>query len=222
MQRIFFARAREGLQALPTVWGWAFSVFTLALIPIYLLHYGPTNFCYFCDLALLLTLATVWSNHPLPASVAAVAILVPQSLWIIDFFARCCGWSMIGMTDYMFNRDAPIGLRALSLFHLWLPLLLWWILKRIGYDRRAFRLWLPCGLVVLVLNRLVLPAPPAPVTNPDLPVNINLVFGLSDSAPQNWMPTWLWFALLTVALVGIAWWPTHLLLSRCMRQPVVP
>lgn len=219
MQLPFRTIGKDRPQPLPTLWAWAYSLFVLTLVPIYLVCYGPTNFCYFCDLALLLTLVTVWTKHPLPASIAAVAILVPQALWITDFIIRIFGWSMIGMTDYMFNPDASLGLRGLSLFHLWLPLLLWWILTRIGYDRRAFHLWLPSGLLILIFNRLVLPAPPAPMTNPDQPVNLNLVFGFSDNAVQTWMPGWLWFALLCTLLVCVAWWPTHVLLSRCMRQP---
>ena len=219
MMVTLLTRRDDRIPALPRLWAWSYSLFVLTLIPIYLIYYGMTNFCYFCDMALILTLATVWTSHPLPASVAAVAIIVPQALWISDFISHFFGWSLLGMTEYMFNPNASLGLRALSLFHLWLPLLLWWILKRIGYDSRAFLIWLPVGLLVLILNRLVMPAPPAPLTNPDLPVNINLVYGFNDSASQMWIPGWLWFGSLCLALVFLAWWPTHLLLRRCMAKP---
>lgn len=205
------------VRPLPRLGAWAYTIFVLVLVPVYLLNYGPTNFCYFCDLALLITLVTVWTGRALPASIAAVAIIVPQALWTVDFIVRCCGVSLLGMTDYMFNSETHIGLRALSLFHLWLPALLLWILYRIGYDRRAFRWWLPCGLALLLIDRLLMPAPPAPVTEPGLPVNLNLVYGFSDAAAQTLMPGWLWFSLLCLALVFVAWLPTHLALSRWMR-----
>ncbi len=214
--RILTREAPTHRSLIPRWWVWSYSLFVLTLVPIYLVSYGPTNFCYFCDLALLLTAITMWTGRALPASIAAVAILVPQALWIVDFIVHCCGWPLIGMTDYMFNAEASRGLRALSLFHLWLPLLLLLILHRIGYDRRAFICWLPAGLLILLINRLLMPAPPAPVGHPELPVNINLVFGFTDSAVQTWMPGWMWFSLLCIALVGIAWWPTHVLLRRFM------
>jgi hypothetical protein len=50
------------------------------LIPVYLTNYGPTNFLYFCDIAMLLTLAGIWSENRLPVSLPGVGILIPQAL----------------------------------------------------------------------------------------------------------------------------------------------
>ncbi len=38
----------------------AYTAFMLVLVPVYLRYYGPSNFLYFCDVALLLTWAGVW------------------------------------------------------------------------------------------------------------------------------------------------------------------
>ena len=38
---------------------WTFTAFLAVLVPIYWANYGPTNFLYFCDIALFLTLAAV-------------------------------------------------------------------------------------------------------------------------------------------------------------------
>ena len=43
----------------------AYSAFCAVLVPTYLMAYGPTNFLYFCDVALLTTLAAVWLESPL-------------------------------------------------------------------------------------------------------------------------------------------------------------
>ncbi|MFO0925454.1 MAG: hypothetical protein U0736_00215 [Gemmataceae bacterium] len=61
------------------------TAFVAVLAPYYLHAYGPTNFVYFCDVALLMAVAAVWLESPLLASPPAVGILLPQTLWCIDF-----------------------------------------------------------------------------------------------------------------------------------------
>ena len=58
-----------------------YTAFLAVLIPVYWVNYGPTNFLYFCDVALFLTLAGVWLEKPLLISLPAVGILIPQALW---------------------------------------------------------------------------------------------------------------------------------------------
>ena len=67
-----------------------FTAFMAVLVPVYWLNYGPTNFLYFCDVALFLTLAAVWTESALLASMAAVGIVLPQLVWVLDFAdCRC-------------------------------------------------------------------------------------------------------------------------------------
>ena len=102
----------------------AYSGFLTVMIPVYWLNYGPTNFLYFCDVALLLTLVGIWREDALLISLPAVGILLPQMLWCADFLVHLCGGKMTGMTGYMFDAKLPLFLRGLSLFHGWLPFLL--------------------------------------------------------------------------------------------------
>lgn len=45
------------------------------LIPVYWKTYGPTNFLYFCDIALIMTLFALWLESALLVSAAAVGIV---------------------------------------------------------------------------------------------------------------------------------------------------
>ena len=201
----------------PSLWvTLPYTLFLAILVPIYLRDYGPTNFLYFCDVALLLTLISLWSGNMLFASAGAVGILLPQALWIVDFLGGAIGLPLTGMTAYMFNNDLPLFTRFLSLFHFWLPLLLVYLLWRHGYDRRGIWLWWPLATGLLVLCYLIAPPPPAPADNPGLPVNINYVYGLGDAAPQDWMPPLVYFLLLLIVLPALIFWPTHWLLKKFM------
>ncbi len=189
-----------------------FTVFMLVLVPVYLDRYGPTNFLYFCDAGLLLTWLSLWTRWRLPASMAAVGILVPQALWITDLLVHLAGFPLLGMTDYMFNQESPLFLRMLSLFHVWLPTLLLWLVPRLGYDRRAFWAWTGVGTVLLLVSYFLLPAPPAPPSEPGLPVNVNLVYGFSDARPQQDMPPLAYLGVLMVAMPLVCYLPAHFLL----------
>lgn len=65
---------------LPLALKLAFTGFMAVLVPVYWVNYGPTNFLYFCDMALILTLAGVWLESPLLVSMPTVGILAPQFL----------------------------------------------------------------------------------------------------------------------------------------------
>jgi hypothetical protein len=58
-----------------------------------------------------------------------------------------------------------------------------------------------------------MPAPPAPAGNPNLPVNINYVYGFSDQAAQTWMPQGSFLAATMLGMPVLVFWPTHLLLQ---------
>jgi len=196
----------------------AYTVFMLVLVPVYWANYGPTNFLYFCDAALFLTLAAVWTGHPLLASMSAVGILVPQFFWCIDFIAELVGFHLSGMTSYMFDTHLSLFLRCLSLFHGWLPFLLCYLVFRLGYDPRALKAWtaLACGLCLIAF--FLLPPAGAILSNPKLPRNVNYVFGLDDAHPQTWLPPTAYLAVWFLALFLLAYLPTHLALRRLRRR----
>jgi hypothetical protein len=199
----------------PSLWvKLPYSAFMAVLVPIYWIDYGPTNFLYFCDVALFMALISLWSGNMLWASAAAIGILLPQAIWIADFLGSAVGLPVTGMAAYMFNSDLPLFTRLLSLFHFWLPLLLLYLVWRHGYDRRAIWLWWPLASGLLVLCYLISPPPPAPANNPGLPVNINYVYGLSDAAPQDWLPPLAYFLLLLGGMPVFVFWPTHWILKH--------
>jgi hypothetical protein len=194
-----------------------YTAFVAVLVPTYLINYGPTNFLYFCDVALLMTLVAIWTENPLWASAPLVGILAVQILWMIDFFAVAAGRPLINMTAYMFEEHRSFFLRALSFFHFWLPWLLVYICWKVGYDRRAGITWCVLGAVLLLICYFVMPGPPAPENNKNLPVNINYVWGLDDEKPQPWMDGRLWFCMQLFGLPLLVWMPTHWVLRRLLR-----
>jgi hypothetical protein len=194
----------------------AYTAYMAVLVPVYWHYYGPTNFLFFCDVALFLTLIGIWPENALLFSMCAVGILVPQTVWVIDFAAGLAGFQLTGMTSYMFDSSHSLFLRLLSLFHGWLPFLLVYLVWRTGYDRRGFWSWTVLSWALLFVCFFLMP-PPTP--NPGLtPVNINYVWGLSDTAAQTWMPPYVWFAGMLVGLPLIAYAPVHFLLARFMPK----
>jgi hypothetical protein len=198
----------------------AFTAFMAMLVPVYWSKYGPTNFLYFCDLALFFTLAAMWLENQLLASMAAVGIILPQLvLWCGDFAAHLVGIKFIGMTDYMFDASHPLFLRSLSFFHGWLPFLLLFLVARLGYDRRALFGWTAVAWGAMLVSYFFLPAAGAKLANPLAPVNVDYVYGFSDAAAQTWMPGWAWLVFLLVALPAVVFIPTHFLLRKFFGKP---
>jgi len=198
----------------------AYTGFMAVLIPVYLYHYGPTNFLYFCDVAAVMTLIAVWLESPLLASAALVGIFVPQMVWVVDFFAELFGIPLTGLTKYMFDQQKPFYLRFLSFFHFWLPFLLMLIVKWVGYDRRGALTWVVLALVLMPVCFFFMPEP-GDYADPNLPRNINYVYGFSEDTEQTMMPRYVYFALVMVVLPAGVLLPTHLLFAWLMPKPRV-
>ncbi|MEI6654186.1 MAG: hypothetical protein WCP45_05405 [Verrucomicrobiota bacterium] len=192
----------------------AYSGFLTVMIPVYWLNYGPTNFLYFCDVALLLTLVGIWREDALLISLPAVGILLPQMLWCADFLVHLCGGKMTGMTGYMFDAKLPLFLRGLSLFHGWLPFLLFYLVRKTGYDRRALFGWTVICVGLCLVAYFLLPAAGAVLADPKIPRNINYVFGMDDAKPQHLLPPLAYLGAWIAALTGIVFVPTHFFLAR--------
>lgn len=197
----------------------AYTGFMAVIIPHYWRVYGPTNFLYFCDVAMLCTWIGLWTESRLLISMAATGILVADGLWTLDFLFGLVGGHLTGMTDYMFNPELSLLSRGLSLFHIVLPLVLVWAVRRLGYDPRGLPAWTIVAWILMFVCYFFMPAPPAPADNPNLPVNIDYVYGLSDKAPQTWMPGPVYFVSLLFFLPVVIFWPTHLVLKRFFTVP---
>jgi hypothetical protein len=192
-----------------------YTAFIAVLVPVYGYYYGWTNFLYFCDVALILTLVGIWRENALLISMCAVGIVLPQTIWVIDFVGQIFGVTILGMTEYMF-KDTSRLLRGLSLFHGWIPFLLIYLVWRLGYDRRGFLGWTVLAWALILICFFFMPPP-----NPNAglaPVNINYVWGLNDAAAQTWMPAWLWVIGMMVLMPVICFLPVHALFKRFMPK----
>jgi hypothetical protein len=195
-----------------------YTIYMAVLIPVYLYHYGPTNFLYFCDIALLLTLAGMWSENKLLISMPAVGILIPQALWVIDFLAQATGHRLSGLTEYMFDQERPFFLRFLSGFHGWLPFLLIYLVARVNYDPRALPAWTALAWVLCLVCYYFLPPAGAQLSDPQVPVNIDYVFGFDDKKPQHWMPPGAFLIVWMIALLAVFFVPTHFVLRKLFAR----
>lgn len=189
-----------------------YTIFMLVMIPVYWHYYGPTNFLYFCDVALILTLIGIWKNSSLLISMCAVGIIIPQAFWVLDFLLRFMDLSFTGVTAYMFKSESSLFLRGLSLFHGWLPFLLLYLVYKMKYDRRAVYAWSILS-AALVLTAYFFTSPPDP--NAGLaPVNINYAWGIDDGAAQTWMSPYLWLLVLIIGMPVVFYIPAHFILKK--------
>ncbi len=65
-----------------------YTAFVAVLVPAYWLEYGPANFLWGSDIALLITLAGLWLESRLLLSMMALAILIPELGWCVDLLIR--------------------------------------------------------------------------------------------------------------------------------------
>ena len=197
----------------------ASAAFMAVLMPIYLKTYGSTNFLWFCDAALILTMVGIWLENSLLISMSAVGILILQCLWLADFGSACLGIRFLGLTTYMFDRHLSLFTRGLSLFHGWLPLLLVWLLFRLGYDKRALAAWTALAAGLGFVCYFFTPPAGAHLANPNLPLNINYLYGFDDQKPQTWVNENIYVIIWLGGLWLGAFLPTHLALRKLFTTP---
>ncbi|PYI90530.1 MAG: membrane-associated protein [Verrucomicrobia bacterium] len=182
----------------------AYTLFVALLVPNYWRQYGPANFLWFSDIALLMMVPALWLESQLLVSMTALSILLLELVWNIDFFFRLIkGVSLIGLSAYMFDPKISWFIRSLSFFHIVLPLLIVWMLHRLGYDQRALLWQTLMAIVVLPLSYLV--------SNPR--ENVNWVYGFGEEQ-QTALPAPLFVTCLMLAFPILVYLPMHLLLSR--------
>lgn len=153
------------------------------------------------------TVPALWLESSLLASMMALAVVLLELAWNTDFFVRLvAGVSLSGLSAYMFDPKIPIVIRAISLFHIPLPLTLLWMLYRLGYDSRALVAQTILAWMVLPLSYLL--------TKPS--ENVNRVFGLGEK-PQTSLPPALYVVLLMIMFPLVIYLPSHLLFKQLFR-----
>ncbi len=180
-----------------------YTAFLLVLIPVYWVRYKPANFLWFSDIALFAIGIALWVESKTLVSMMAVGTLALELLWNVDYFGRLLTRKpVLGLSDYMFDRSKSVFLRGLSLFHVFLPALMVWLLLKWGYDPAAIYPQALLTWIVLLLAYLL--------TDPA--ENINWVFGPGND-PQTRLPKgWYLFGVMLFFPVCILL-PSHLLLN---------
>jgi hypothetical protein len=195
------------------------TTFVAVLVPVYWVHYGPSNFLWFSDIALFLITAALWLESRLLASIAAISVLPLEALWNLEFFTRLGFWAFghgtadwlpIRLTVYMWDESRELAVRLLSLFHVPMPPLMIWLLWKLGYDRRALVVQTLLAWIVLPMSYWL--------ARPDN--NINWTLGFGTQQPNRLIEsTLVHLALLMVAFPVVIYVPMHLLLNRMFGVP---
>ena len=180
----------------------AWTAMVLVIVLIYWRHRGPANFLWFSDIAFLALVAGLWLESSFIVSLTACMVLVPEMLWSVSFFGRLLHLPrVIGLADYMFDKQSPLWLRAVSLFHVPLLAVIVWAPWRLGYDPGVYPWAVLIAWLVLLLTRWL--------TKPK--ANINHVYRLPIAAGANLTPVQHMLVLMT-AVPLVLQLPGHLLL----------
>lgn len=185
-----------------------YVLFLLLLVPVYWRNYGPANFLWFSDIALFAVGIALWIKSRLLISMMAVGVLGLEIIWNIDFFFQLItGNQLVNLTNYMFDEKLSLFLRGLSLFHVFLPAIVIWLLIKWGYDTKAVYWQWALAWIVLPITFLV----------SDPQENINWVYGLGDE-PQDTLPQGLYFSLVMIAFPLVVYLPSHFLLKKIFNK----
>jgi hypothetical protein len=179
--------------------GW--TVWVLLWAPLYWRQYGAQNFLYFCDLGNFFLVAGLWLESSLIFSWQATGLLLLQTLYTIDLAgAVLSGKHVIGGTEYMFDPGLPLLVRLLSLFHVAMPPLLLWAIRRLGYDNRGWKYQTLITWVVVPINYFWRPE-----------YDVNWARG-PFFREQHLVPGLVYLAAYLVVVPLAVYWPTHLAL----------
>jgi hypothetical protein len=182
---------------------WVVPIWVAIWIPTYAVFYGFGNFLHLCDVAIALTCIGLWRGSALPLSMAALTSILIDLAWDVDLAWRLVtGRHLLGGTEYMFEARFPLWVRLLSLFHLVLPVLLLWALRRVGYDRRALAWQSAVGLFFIAAARVV---------GPEANVNYSWTDPFFHRA---WGPAPVHVLVIFAGLILLIYLPTHALLLR--------
>lgn len=139
--------------------GWLGALWLLVYLPVYQSAYGALNFLFLCNVGVILTAIGLIARSRLLLSSQAVAAPIIALAWVIDAaWKLASGDFLYGATAYMWDPAFPLFARLLSLYHIGWPLLLWWVLRRIGYDPRGWPLQAGIAALAILAGRLWVPA----------------------------------------------------------------
>ena len=186
---------------------WAALLWLAVWFPVYARYWGWANFLHVCDMAVILTCAGLWRGNSLLLSSQALNAILADFLWCLDAGWRIfSGKHLIGGTEYMWDASYPLGVRLISLFHIFLPVLLVWAVRRVGYDRRALALQSGILAVLFVVARFFGPA-----------MNVNYAFA-DPIFHRTWGPAPLHLFLIWLSMVIFTYWPVAWALKKYLPE----
>ena len=131
---------------------WTLAAWLIVWLVLHLRAYPASSLLWFCAYGNAIVVAGVLLESRLLLSWQAVALLAPQSIYVLDVIAQLLGARHSGGTAYLFDAATPASVRALSLFHFIMPVILAWTIARLGYDVRALPMQLVTSAIVLPLS----------------------------------------------------------------------
>jgi len=187
---------------------WAALIWLGVWLTIYLTFWGPTTFLFLCDIAVILTCVGLFTDNALLLSSQAVSSLVIDTAWALDIATKLIfDRHLIGGTDYFFDPNYPLWVRLFSLFHVVMPFLLIYGVRRTGYDRRALRLQFLIAAVAMIASRFAAAAR-----------NINFAH-VDPILHRQWGPAPIHVAAMLAGLTIVIYIPTHAVLSSIFPAP---
>lgn len=185
---------------------WVAFLWLIIWVPAYWRTWGAENFLLFCDLAVFLTCAGLWWGNSLLLSSQAVTLIFNLA-WAFEL-----GWytllrkPLFGGAEYMYDANFPLAVRLLSFFHIALPIVQIWALRRIGYDSRGWKLQGGITLGLMLVCLLLRPEK-----------NLNYIY-TEPIFGRAWGPPLLHILVVAAFITFVFYWPTHLLLKRFLRS----
>ncbi|MCG6656285.1 hypothetical protein HOP52_00645 [Halomonas campisalis] len=202
---------RESNVSLPRWLKLGFTLWIVLWAPTFAVMLGAQNYFWLCNLASFLILVGLWWEHRLLLSMQLLAVLLVGTLWGLDVLgAWLTGVHPIGGTEYMFDPDHPTLAKALSFYHLVLPLVAGFAVWRLGYVRRAL-LWQTVLTWVVVPLTFLFTATER---------NINWVHGPFGS-PQDMLHPLVYLVGLMLAWPVVLYLPVHALMRLLQRRGVL-
>ena len=98
-------------------------------------------------------------------------------------------------------------------------MLLVWLLVRLGYDKRALLAWTALAAALGLVCYFFTPPAGAHLADPNIPINLNYLYGFNDQQPQTWVNQNLYVILWFGVLWLVAFLPTHLALRKIFAPP---
>lgn len=187
---------------------WVALLWIVTWLPLNVRVWGWENMMHVCDIGVILACIGLWFGSSILISSQILGSLSAGVLWCLDVSGRlAAGHHLFGGTEYMWDASYPLVVRLQSGFHIVLPLVLLFALRKVGYDRRGLALQAAITGVILILSRFLPPA-------------LNMNYAYQDPLfHRTWGPAPLHLTLIFLAMVGLLYWPTHLLLSGIYGTP---